>query len=236
MTTRERVKALRDPLADACRKIMEGKDGFAREILLNAIKELDAILAAPAPSLLDSRPGPVDDPPMECKNCGAVFATHSFDCPNCHEPYPDDEPVVEQVARELARSYWRDRGEEITKEQEDEFWLSWGKLAARICRTRDAGLDRESVVQKLGDIRMLVDIDRKEGALIDIDNLIAALRSSPPPAETGLLRDAAKLLDVAGLWKAPVDEQWRQSYADWRERYNAALRAPTPPQERVSRS
>ena len=34
-----------------------------------------------------------DDPPMVCKNCGASFATHSFDCPNCHEPYPDDEDI-----------------------------------------------------------------------------------------------------------------------------------------------
>jgi len=32
-----------------------------------------------------------EDPPMVCKNCGASFTTHSFDCPNCHEPYPDDE-------------------------------------------------------------------------------------------------------------------------------------------------
>ncbi len=42
-----------------------------------------------------------------------------------------------------------------------------------------------------------------------------------------MLRDAAKLLDVAGLWKEPVDEQWRQSYAEWRSRYTAAFSAET---------
>lgn len=37
-----------------------------------------------------------------------------------------------------------------------------------------------------------------------------------------LLTDAAKLLDVAGMWKAPVDEQWRESYKDWSARYHLA--------------
>jgi len=39
------------------------------------------------------------------------------------------------------------------------------------------------------------------------------------PEEPSLLVDAMKLLDIAGLWKEPVDEQWRQSYLDLRTRY-----------------
>jgi hypothetical protein len=38
----------------------------------------------------------------------------------------------ERIARELARQYWATRGETITKEQEDEFWLSWLTNAVRI--------------------------------------------------------------------------------------------------------
>ena len=39
------------------------------------------------------------------------------------------EGPIERVARALARSYWQGRGETITREQEDEFWLSWGRDA-----------------------------------------------------------------------------------------------------------
>jgi hypothetical protein len=64
------------------------------------------------PSFLE----PKEDPPIVCKNCGASFVTHSFDCPNCHEPYPDDETpspqqpqtedLVEKIAGELVRWYY----------------------------------------------------------------------------------------------------------------------------------
>lgn len=39
------------------------------------------------------------------------------------------EGMIEKVARALARAYWQGRGETLTKEQEDEFWLSWGRDA-----------------------------------------------------------------------------------------------------------
>jgi Lar family restriction alleviation protein len=71
-------------------------------------------------------------------------------------------------------------------------------------------------------------------------------RRAPPPGDgalreaeeqlkrgvllVALLRDAMKLLDVAGLWKAPVDEQWRESYADLRKLYGAALARPAQTQ------
>ena len=42
------------------------------------------------------------------------------------------------------------------------------------------------------------------------------------PTDMGLLADAMKLLDVPGMWKAPVDEQWRESYVDLRKRYEEA--------------
>ena len=39
------------------------------------------------------------------------------------------EGLLERVARALERAYWRGRGETITKEQEDEFWLSSAREA-----------------------------------------------------------------------------------------------------------
>ena len=38
----------------------------------------------------------------------------------------------EQVARKMSRLYWSNRGEEITEEMEDEFWLSFAKDADAI--------------------------------------------------------------------------------------------------------
>ncbi len=54
-----------------------------------------------------------------------------------------------------------------------------------------------------------------------------------PATDEDLLKDAMKLLDVAGMWKAPVDEQWRMSYADIRKRYDDRLLRPSPSSEQL---
>jgi hypothetical protein len=38
-----------------------------------------------------------------------------------------------------------------------------------------------------------------------------------------VLKDARQLLNVVGIWKTPVDEQWRMSYAELMPRLDALL-------------
>ena len=54
---------------------------------------------------------------------------HAKFCPMYSPASAGTEGPIERVARALARSYWQGRGETITREQEDEFWLSWGRDA-----------------------------------------------------------------------------------------------------------
>ena len=76
---------------------------------------------------------PVSRPPSYCR----IHDTHEAPCPACIQigrdaGYRDSagaEGPIESVARALARAYWRGRGETITKDQEDEFWLSWSRDA-----------------------------------------------------------------------------------------------------------
>jgi len=46
--------------------------------------------------------------------------------------------VMEKRARALAKAYWRGRGEEITKEQEDEFWWSFARDAQMLSKDEPA--------------------------------------------------------------------------------------------------
>ena len=45
-----------------------------------------------------------------------------------------------------------------------------------------------------------------------------------------VIRDAVQLLNVAYLWKVPVDEQWRMSYQELTERINKLSGRPETPE------
>ena len=47
-----------------------------------------------------------------------------------------------------------------------------------------------------------------------------------------VIRDAVQLLNVAYLWKVPVDEQWRMSYQELTERINKLSGRPETPEGR----
>ena len=58
-----------------------------------------------------------------------------------HLPEPAEDrwtAVMEKRARALAKAYWRGRGEEITKEQEDEFWWSFARDAQMLSKDEPA--------------------------------------------------------------------------------------------------
>jgi hypothetical protein len=65
---------------------------------------------------------------------------------------PPERGGIERKARALAKAYWRGRGEEITKEQEDEFWLSFAKDASLIPAS-DEAKQRDMAVQGRADFR-----------------------------------------------------------------------------------
>ena len=73
----------------------------------------------------------------ECGNCDMSWnegeaPKHRTDCIAYVAPQPVAGDVRQRVARKMARQYWKGRGEEITQEMEDKFWLSFARNAEEI--------------------------------------------------------------------------------------------------------
>lgn len=69
------------------------------------------------------------------------------------------------------------------------------------------------------------EIKRSEALFIMVKFIadwIIEQETDAPEGDSELLADAMKLLNVAGMWKPPVDDQWRESYADLWKRYKSA--------------
>jgi hypothetical protein len=66
-------------------------------------------------------------------------------------------------------------------------------------------------------------VERHAKALGGIRAALALSADSLAQEVVAVLRDARKLLNVVGMWKEPVDEQWRMSWKELMPRLDALL-------------
>ena len=101
--------------------------------------------------------------------------------------------VMEKRARALAKAYWRGRGEEITKEQEDEFWWSFARDAQMLSKDEPAertGL-REHIT-RLDIIRILDEESADISRPVDCGRIADRILALTAPAPDGGLREYAE--------------------------------------------